>query len=199
MIDCQKYYGEEAMDGRTSLVKVCEVARLWGERLCSETIDFHILFLDVKQAFGLEKEIVNDMMARAFEQVEEISKALWMTVDRERDLLALVEKANRTLVKLSERAAGPLLQQPLPSLEDLNGNGFLPGDVDYILQAVAHEIRNPLVAVTGFARRLSKLVDPSSQGGRYIDVILQEFRRLEESLLKMTGQRNDHLNTPDPG
>jgi signal transduction histidine kinase len=136
---------------------VCEVARQWAERLFSETIDFHSLFFDVKQSFGLDKDTVNDMMARAFEQVEEISKVLRMRVDRETDLLALMEKANRALGKLSERISSPFFQQSFPSFEDLTHDGILPEDVDYVLQAVAHEIRNPLVAVTGFAKRLSTL------------------------------------------
>lgn len=157
----------------------------------SETIDFHSLFFDVKQSFGLDKDTVNDMMARAFEQVEEISKVLRMRVDRETDLLALMEKANRALGKLSERISSPFFQQSFPSFEDLTHDGILPEDVDYVLQAVAHEIRNPLVAVTGFAKRLSTLVDPSSKGGKYVDVILRESKRLEEALLKMTSQRND--------
>jgi len=188
---CQKSYGQEAIYGDTSLVKVCEVARQWAERLFSETIDFHSLFFDVKQSFGLDKDTVNDMMARAFEQVEEISKVLRMRVDRETDLLALMEKANRALGKLSERISSPFFQQSFPSFEDLTHDGILPEDVDYVLQAVAHEIRNPLVAVTGFAKRLSTLVDPSSKGGKYVDVILRESKRLEEALLKMTSQRND--------
>ncbi len=48
--------------------------------------------------------------------------------------------------------------------------------------SVAHEVRNPLVSVGGFARRLSsKLVDdPPKQ--RYANIIIQEVSRLEEVL-----------------
>jgi nitrogen-specific signal transduction histidine kinase len=53
------------------------------------------------------------------------------------------------------------------------------------LQAVAHEIRNPLTAVGGFARRLAISLDPGSQPGKYAKVILEEALRLEEVLSRM--------------
>jgi len=56
------------------------------------------------------------------------------------------------------------------------------------LEAVAHEIRNPLTAVGGFARRLAVSLDPDSQSGKYARVILDEALRLEKILPKMPEQ-----------
>jgi len=58
--------------------------------------------------------------------------------------------------------------------------------VTYTLQAVAHEIRNPLMSVGGFARKLSASLDPSSETGRYVNIILEEVARLEKTLSEMT-------------
>ncbi len=44
--------------------------------------------------------------------------------------------------------------------------------------AVAHEVRNPVMAIGGFARRLKKMLPSDQPSGRYIDVILQETARL---------------------
>jgi len=54
--------------------------------------------------------------------------------------------------------------------------------VTHTLQAFAHEIENPLVAVAGFAKRLCHVLDPFSESGRYANIILQEALRLEETL-----------------
>jgi signal transduction histidine kinase len=47
---------------------------------------------------------------------------------------------------------------------------------------VAHELRNPLVSIGGFARRLARqeLADPKA--GEYADIIAREVRRMEEML-----------------
>ena len=111
IIACQKVYGEEANSAGNALAKVCELARRWAEGLFLDSQDWDSFFLDGRQLFGFDKEIVNDMVVRVFEQVEQISMALRMTVDRERDLLTLMEKANRALGKLSERISNPLLQR----------------------------------------------------------------------------------------
>jgi hypothetical protein len=43
-----------------------------------------------------------------------------------------------------------------------------------------------LLAVGGFARKLSASLDPSSESGRYVHIILEEAMRLEKALSEMT-------------
>ncbi len=47
---------------------------------------------------------------------------------------------------------------------------------------VAHEIRNPLVTIGGYARRCNARMDPSSQEKKYSKIIVDEVERLEKIL-----------------
>lgn len=48
--------------------------------------------------------------------------------------------------------------------------------------SVAHDIRNPLVSIGGFTRRLRKSLADDDQGVQYADIIIKEVDRLERTL-----------------
>ena len=50
---------------------------------------------------------------------------------------------------------------------------------------VAHQIRNPLVSIGGFARRLSQLTPENADHQRYLDIIQKEVKRLEEMVKEL--------------
>jgi signal transduction histidine kinase len=51
-----------------------------------------------------------------------------------------------------------------------------------IAASLAHEIRNPLVTIGGFARRLEKKLGTRDSGGKYAAIIASEVQKLEEFL-----------------
>lgn len=60
-------------------------------------------------------------------------------------------------------------------------------------EGLAHEIRNPLVSIGGFARRISKQVPPDDALKQYVDVIVDEVGRLEKILRQMFDYTGDAL------
>jgi two-component system sensor histidine kinase HydH len=56
---------------------------------------------------------------------------------------------------------------------------------------VAHEIKNPLTSIGGFARRLDRVIPEESQEKRYTQTIIKEVSRLEKILNDLLGYTRD--------
>jgi HD-like signal output (HDOD) protein len=192
VVNCQKNFGERAIrEEAPPLVRICEFARVFSHAMLRKEMDFHMLFLGVRESLNLSDDVINDFILTTFEQVEEIAESLKLELNKERDLLELIEKANQSLSRISEKITtyqDALSQYALPAFEAMSKKQASPS-VEYTLQAVAHEIRNPLTAVAGFAKRLSKTLDPASESGKYASIILEESKRLETALNEMTSQK----------
>jgi len=57
--------------------------------------------------------------------------------------------------------------------------------LDQMMDQVAHEIRNPLVAIGGFARRVSESLPEGDANRKYMDLIMQNVARLEEMIRQL--------------
>lgn len=71
-----------------------------------------------------------------------------------------------------------------------------------VAAGVAHEIRNPLVSIGGFTRRIRKKVGEESNITPYLDVIIEEVTRLERTLNEMldfSTDGRDHYDEYDLG
>jgi hypothetical protein len=82
----------------------------------------------------------------------------------------LLTKKLRDVVKELNEAQKTLIEQEkLRSLGEMTAN-------------IAHEIKNPLVVIGGFTKRLAKRAGTDSTQGKYIDIIVREVARLEAIL-----------------
>ncbi len=74
-----------------------------------------------------------------------------------------------------------------------------------VVEGVAHEVRNPLLAIGGFARKLGRALDGDETAGRYLDVILSEVERLErmvrdiEAYVAFSRENRPHFEPVDLG
>ena len=138
----------------------------------------HRLAADV---FGLEPARTNRILASAMEYLGQAADALEIDLDHEADLLGLMEKANAALGRISRRMA-PAIAEAARSGKD---EALKEQAMVNALEAVAHEIRNPLMSVGGFARRLAVQASGEGKVKRYAEVIVNEAARLDHALGEM--------------
>jgi len=93
-------------------------------------------------------------------------------------LYSTIEANNRELLLIRERM---LESDRLAALSSL-------------ASGMAHEIRNPLVSIGGFARRIGKLVDEKSPLRGYVEVIQEEVTRLEKLLREILDFTGENLS-----
>jgi HD-like signal output (HDOD) protein len=189
IVQCQLLYGQAALPQDAPLLaKIYELSRELSSLISQGSAGFHTPFNDAERLLGLNRDVINTILLATFDQVQDIADNLNVELNRERDLMEIMEKANKALSQISEKM--PVYQEitghvALPSFNSLDKRKDI---VEHTLQAVAHEIRNPLLAVGGFARKLATSLDPASKGGEYVRIILEEASRLEKALLEMNSE-----------
>jgi signal transduction histidine kinase len=191
-LECQSFFGDEALkEERSPLCRIVELAR--------KATDFVFCLhpgLDspqnaVQDHLGLDPETLNGLLAGTFRKVEELALHLRMDFPAHTEILGAMEKANQALARISS-AMEDSLDHALPQAEILQEPPFPrrgaeggSGQVEKLLDAVAHEIRNPLTAIGGFAKRLAKVSEEDSRLRGYAKIIESESARLERTLKDM--------------
>ena len=192
--DSQKYYGPNALaDGWPVMAQVLEFARLATQVFFSEQQQFDVI-REQAPILNLEYDLIADTLCTSFARVAEIAEYFQLKVDAAQDMVEVIEKANRALVKMNHS-----LQTNLGKAMSLLSEGSRLEEKDLsqiihdqhrtvgnVLDAVAHEIRNPLMAIGGFAQRLAREIQGCSQSSRYISIIIQEAERLQQVLREVS-------------
>ncbi len=188
MVLCQQT-SRESLDNETAnpLVKVCQLASILSQIVSPNFEEFSSPYKVALETFGLDQTVIHDIILMTLGQVENIADSLRVDLNRENDLLGIVEKANLTLSRISEKISATQRVEELNSLPSFDSIGNKKDSIN-TLQAVAHEIRNPLTVIGGFARRLAESTEFDSSGSEYANIILNEVERVEECLSKMIGK-----------
>jgi HD-like signal output (HDOD) protein len=182
---CQKPTAiARTIDDLLPLVRVCAMASRLSAFICEPGAYLPEVFDTLEFRFRLPKPLIHEIVATALHKVEDLSRTFEVEVHSERDTELIMKKARAVLAQLS----GKLREQRSPSDTKLRSLAASqkPGDsteaVRHKLEAVEHEIRNPLTAVGGLVRMLAKTIDPTSEQGGHIKFILSETARLEQAL-----------------
>ncbi len=190
MIDCQRFYDLEPKSNDVpKLALVCDMAREISGIICQKSMEWQPLLNKAEETYGLEGEVLSDIIVSAFEEVQDTAESFKLEMNKQQDLLAIMEKANRALSALSERMIHlneARSKVVLPTFADLEAKNL---SVREALQAVVHEIRNPLTAIGGFARKLEKTLNPASDEWQYVRVIVEESSRLESALDELSHRK----------
>jgi len=185
---CQKHFGSETLvPEKPLLCKIVEMARWATEAVFGETRDLYEVQQCAQTVLQLEPDRVHTIVSEAFEKVEALAQQLRIQVDSQTDMITVLEKANQALARVNASMAFSLQglldhvsqhDQALTSMsEDMarSRRDVLQNTLD----AVAHEIRNPLLAIGGFAKRLARQCGDDAQSGHYAKIIAKESSRLE--------------------
>lgn len=197
--ECQKHYGPSVLvEKRPVLAQVLEFARLATQVFFSEHQQFDVL-REKAPLFHLHYDQIADTLCTSFARVAELAQYFQVKVDATQDMVEVIERANRTLVKINDS-----LQTKLAKAMELLSEGRHQEEKDLsrtihdqqrtvgnVLDAVAHEIRNPLMAIGGFAQRLAREIREVNQSSRYLNIIIQEAERLQQVLREVSSFSKD--------
>jgi HD-like signal output (HDOD) protein len=173
------------VDGLLPLVRVCAMASQLSAFICEPEARLSEVFDTLEYGFALPRALIHEVVTRTLQQVDEVGQTFEVEVDSKRDTEALMEKARAVLAHLSGKlreghpssVAGPPSPASLSEPGDDGAKAVAPA-----LESIEHEIRDPLTVVGGLVRMLARTIDPASDQGRYIKVILAETERLEQAL-----------------
>jgi HD-like signal output (HDOD) protein len=188
LVECQRYFGPEALQPEKPLMSnVLELAREATEIFFGQRTELYQLQETAQRLLGLDAESVNGILSETFDSIEEMAEYLRLEINSREDILAVMEKANQALARINSSMESSL-QQVLDQVHEYDQSmhemskemAQTRGSIlQNTLDAVAHEIRNPLLAIGGFAKRLAYKAGQEDKGSRYAQIILKESSRLD--------------------
>jgi signal transduction histidine kinase len=189
IIECQKYcnIGTDTVKV-PELAFICDMAREFSALIRQKSMDWQMSFSRAEGIYHLEYDVLSDILISVFEEVQEIAASFKVEMNRKQDMLALMEKANVALSSLFERVTRLNDIRTKSELPPFISSGKREMSVGEALQVVVHEIRNPLTAIGGFARKLEKKLDPGTEEWQYVRIIVEEAIRLESAIDELMGK-----------
>lgn len=201
LVESQKYFGPEALQpDKPLLCNILELARGATEIFFGERTELYQLQETAQRLLGLDVDAVNGILSETFDRIEEFAAHLQLEIDSQEDMLGVMEKANQALARINvsmETSLQGLLdkvEQHSRSVTEMSEKmAQTHGSIlQNTLDAVAHEIRNPLLAIGGFAKRLAHKAQQEDKGRQYAEIIAKESSHLEHVLKEIMEYCQDY-------
>jgi HD-like signal output (HDOD) protein len=189
-IEIQKTYGPKALqEGASELCKISEIARICAQLFFGSREDF-VLLKEIAGQLKMDFDRISEILSEAFFRVEEFARELRLQINPNQDILEIMEKANRALIKINgslEENLGKFIgMTSCQGQETKESQLKIPDErkkfLETAMDAVAHDIRNPLMVIGGFAQRIMKKGHEQGEVVQYAELIAQESHRLEKVL-----------------
>ncbi len=119
--------------------------------------------------------------SKDLEMLKIVSNQIGIAMENAKLYARLKEKFSLTETELKESQAKLIRSERLAALGELS-------------KGVAHTVRNPVMSIGGFARRLKKKIPLVDSANSYVDLILEETERLEK-IVKDVGE---YTSMPEP-
>jgi HD-like signal output (HDOD) protein len=206
-VEIQRVFGSQALkEGVAPFTQVMEIARACTHLFFGRGREDFSLLERFSQLMEISLERLTEILSNAFIRVEDLARDLKIRIDPDQDRMDVMEKAGRVLSEINGSLEAE--RQKISGLPVGQGSSTPPllselspkrrKEWEGALDIVAHEIRNPLTAIGGFARRIIKKgQEQSSELVQYAELIAQEAQRLEKVLNElMTFSGNNPLAEP---
>ncbi len=106
IIECQNFYNIESKEGNLPpMALICEMARECTALICKESMEWGPLFHKAEAIYGIDQDMLSDILISTFDEVQQVADGLKVDMNKDKDLLGLVEKANLSISELSEEDA----------------------------------------------------------------------------------------------
>jgi HD-like signal output (HDOD) protein len=204
LLETQKYFGAEALrEERSTLCRLLEFSRATAEIFFGSRSDFGFI-QETAMRLGFSIDSANEILNGAFAMVESIASELRLHMESAKEVLLVLEKAHRGLIRIGEA-----LHENWGKIREAMGTSPRAGreattvELHHVLEAalfgMTYDVCDPLEAIHSFATKVASDPKASTQLLSPAGTVLQEAQRLQELARRILSALESQRGRLEPG